>query len=522
MVDGPNFSKLNGEATYESTRKFFIARYFYTIIIVAAAAYSGRVVENLIGYRSVGFIFLLAVIVVGLFGSISAVIVAASLSTLLWDYYFIPPKLSFAISKTEDFLMCIAYFVVALTTGFLTSRIRFHERIMREREERTSVLYDVLQDIANASEKSDFLSKVTARVGSLLRAKCGVIVKSRHGKLEFDDGRPYSIGLDEKDKAVAHWCFERNEPAGWSTESLSQLHTLFLPLKGVAEAGGVFVFAPYQASIKLDLEQENLLLSIVRQLGISIERHFLTKRLAEAQRLKDSEDLHQTLLNSISHEMRTPLTAIIGAAYALDDEKLTGGSRYVKEIVAGLREASDRLNRVIENLLDMSRLNSGVLSLKLEWHDFNDLLSVVVKKLEQPLFGHKLKIEFDHEMLLLKIDYRLMEHALSNLILNATMYTAADSHINISFRKSDGHFVVEIEDNGPGIPEESIAKIFDKFYRVPGSRTGGTGLGLSIVKSIVELHKGSIAVHNVKPHGARFTVNLPIQPQPQGPEEKDE
>lgn len=293
-----------------------------------------------------------------------------------------------------------------------------------------------------------------------------------------------------------------------------------MPLKGTSETVGVFVFQPLKKARKLDLEKESLLFSIVRQLGVSIEKHFLTKRLIETQRLKDSEELHQTLLNSISHEMRTPLTAILGAASALENDELTGGSKHVKEIAINLQASGDRLNRVIENLLDMSRLNSGVLSLKLEWHDFNDLLSVVVKKLEKPLLNHKIKINFLDSVHLVRIDYRLMEHAVSNLILNATMYTPPGTEIKINQKRNDTHFIIEVEDSGPGIPLDSVTKIFDKFYRVPGSPTGGTGLGLSIVKSIIELHKGHISLQPVVPHGARFVIELPLEDQPLVPQEK--
>ncbi len=520
--DGVSHARPNliDEISYYRTKTGPI-KYWYTFCGVSATCILGEALNSFIGYRAVGFVFLLAVIIIGMFGSIGAVIFAASLSALVWDFFFISPKMTLAINNTEDFLMCVAFFVVALITGFLTNRIRFHEKVMREREERTNVLYEVLQDIANATEKSDFLESVTSRVGNLLDANCGVILKSSNGKLEFDQERKYSIHLSEKEQAVAQWCFENRKPAGWSTDTLSQSRALYLPLKGTAESVGIFIFEPLKISRKrkLDLEKESLLFSIVRQLGMSVEKHFLTKRLSENQRLKDSEELHQTLLNSISHEMRTPLTAILGAAYALDDDMQIGSKKYVKEVASDLHDAGDRLNRVIENLLDMSRLNSGVLSLKLEWHDFGDLLSVVVKKLEKPLAHHRLKINSLDDVPLLKIDFRLMEHAISNLVLNAAMYTPPGSEISIIQKRTDTHFILEIQDTGLGIPNESLDKIFEKFYRVPGSPTGGTGLGLSIVKSIVELHKGIISVHNINPQGACFIIDLPLDEQPPVPVE---
>ncbi|HWU44436.1 MAG TPA: ATP-binding protein, partial [Bdellovibrio sp.] len=494
-------------------------KYWYTFCAIVGVSILGVGLESFIGYRSVGFVYLLAVIFIGMFGSIGAVALAATLSAGIWNYFFIPPKFTFQIRNTEDTLMCLAFFVVALITGFLTNRIRFHEMVIREREQRTNVLYGILQEIAAATEKSEFLNKVIDRVGQILNADCGVILRKPEGGLEFDDAKSYSIRLNEKDQAVAQWCFDKTKPAGWSTDTLSEARALFLPLKGSTETVGVFVFQPKRKIRKIDLDKENLLISIVRQLGAALEKHFLMKRLSEAQRLKDSEELHQTLLNSISHEMRTPLTAILGGASALEDESTLNDKTQLKKIADGLHDAGERLNRVIENLLDMSRLNSGVLSLRLEWHDVNDLLGIVLKKLDKALSKHTVKTHFMDEVTLLKIDYRLMEHAVSNVILNASMYSPEGTEIEIFMRKDRSRFYIEVADQGPGIPENSLNHVFEKFYRVPGTPAGGTGLGLSIVKSIVELHKGVVAVQNVQPHGAKFAIILPLEEQPQLPRE---
>jgi two-component system, OmpR family, sensor histidine kinase KdpD len=358
-------------------------------------------------------------------------------------------------------------------------------------------------------------------VGTLLNAHCGIILKSPEGQLQFDDAKEYSIQLDEKDRAVAFWSFQNQKPAGWSTDTLSQANARYMPLKGQMETVGVFVFQPIKKSRKLGMEQEDLLYSIVAQLGISLERHFLNKRLAEAQRLKDSEQLHQTLLNSISHEMRTPLTAILASASALEDEKVLKDLTSIKNVAENLQEAGTRLNRVIENLLDMSRLNSGIYSLDLQWHDFNDLLGVTIKKCAIPLAKHKIKLQIMEDLPLIQIDFRLMEHAISNLLMNAAMYTPPGAEIEIKIRKSSGHLLFEVADNGPGIAEEYLPKIFDKFYRVPGSPTGGTGLGLSLVKSIVELHKGTVMAQPRIPHGLTFKIELPVEPYPDVPPENE-
>lgn len=501
-----------------------VKKYWQSVGVVVAISMLSWGLESFVGYRSVGFFFLLGVLGVGMFGSLGAVILASLMSAVIWDYFFIPPKFTFAITNPEDILMCISFFIVSLITGFLTNRIRFHERVIREREQKTNALYEILQDITSATEKSEFIKKVIERTGGLLDGYCGVILKDQHNKLDFLDSKYHEMRLSEKDEAVAQWSYENNKLSGWSTDTLSESNSMFVPLIGTTEIVGIFIFRPKNKLRKIDLDKENLLSSIVSQLGAAIEKHIFMRRLAETQRLKDSEKLHQTLLNSISHELRTPLTAMIGAASALD-EKIdhdTPGGEANRALLNGIQLAGERLNRVIENLLDMSRLNSGVLTLNLEWHDINDLLGVIVKKLELPLQKHRISFQLMEELILLKIDFRLMEHALANILLNASIYSPEGGVITIA-SKQENHFLnIYIQDEGPGIPEESLDKVFNKFYRVPGSPTGGTGLGLSIVKSIVELHKGKVQVSNRRPQGLSFVISLPIDSQPLPPEDSHE
>jgi two-component system sensor histidine kinase KdpD len=492
-------------------------KYWYTLMFIIAMSVVCGFIEPFIGYRTVGFLFLIAVLLSGLFGSIGAVVFSAALSGLVWDFFFIPPKLTFLVNSPEDFMLLVSYFVVALFTGFLTNRIRFHEKLIREREERTQVLYQSLQDIANSAEKSVFLVKICERIGKVINAKCGVFLKTEDGKLVLDGSKPYSYDLSDKEQAVADWCFRNQKPAGWSTDTISQSDNLFVPLRGTQEIVGVFAIKPNKKSRKLDLEQENLLYSLTRQLAQALERHFFAKRIAEARRLRDSEELHQTLLNSISHEMRTPLTAVMSVAQSLQDPDVHSKSTEVKALSVNLLDAGDRLNRVIENLLDMSRLNSGVLALKQEWQDLSDLVGVTLAKMRTPLRNNEIVTVVEPDLPLAFIDLRMMEHALSNLLVNASMYSDPGSQITVRLETRHDFVVISVEDLGPGIPKEHLPKLFEKFYRIPGSRTGGTGLGLSIVKSIVDLHKGQIYVEPVEPHGSRFVIALPKLAQPPRP-----
>lgn len=487
------------------TKYYYVACFFVAVTLLSAA------LEPFIGYRAVGFLLLLAVVLTSLWGSIGAVLFSATLSAIIWNVGFIPPRFTFVVSNADDVILLLANFVVALTTGILTNRTRIRENLIRDREEKTNFMNQILEDISQSENKNEFIQKINQRVSQYFDGQSSIVLKSQTGQLNFESSHQLEI-LDEKEQSVVLWCFQNQKNAGWSTETLSQSRSLYIPLRGVSEIVGVLIYKPNRKIKKLSVDKKELLISISTQLAISIERHLLSQRLLEAQRLKDSELLHQTLLNSISHEMRTPLTTIMGVASALEENQKLDEATQV--LTKNLLIASDRLNRVIENLLDMSRLNSGAFGLKLEWHDLSDLIGVVIKKLDRNLIGHNVEIHLSENLDLILIDFRLFEHAISNLILNATQYAGTHINISISAQKENSHIIICIADNGRGISPKDQEQLFQKFYRVPGSPAGGTGLGLSIVKGIIELHKGTIEYKQNEPVGSRFIIQLPFLESP--------
>lgn len=504
------------EISLYRTKSGFL-KYYNTIWFLLLVTLLSFSVESFVGYRAIGFIFLLGILIIGMFGSIGAVLFSATASALIWGVCFIPPKYTFLISQPDDIILCISYFVVAITSGFLTNRIRFHEKLMYDRQEKTDVLYESLKDIANSENKKELIDAVKERIGKILDGDCQVIIKGNEGALNFNPEQSYALRLEDKERAVASWTFQNQKAAGWSTDTLMQAKSLYLPLKGVNENIGVFVFQPSNTNRKLAPDQANLLYTITDQLGVSLERDFLSRRISETQRLEDSEKLHQTILSSISHELRTPLTVMLGAAASLDSNLIKDPN--VKALAESIATNGERLNRVIENLLDMSRLSNGLLALKLEWNDLSDIVGVVSRKLIKPLSDHELSVKIAPDFQLIRTDFRLFEHALFNLILNATQYSPAGTSIFIDAYKQNNRLLIVIKDEGPGVPKESQEHIFEKFYRVPGSPPGGTGLGLSIVQSIVELHKGLIRYENNTPNGSKFIIDLPYEKQPEMPED---
>jgi two-component system, OmpR family, sensor histidine kinase KdpD len=281
---------------------------------------------------------------------------------------------------------------------------------------------------------------------------------------------------------------------------------------------GILAYHP-GAERRLSQEEENLLAAVTQQLAISVEREMLQEHSRQAERLAESERLYQTILNSISHEIRTPLTAIIGSATALQDDGIIANVESRIQLLRELTGNAGRLNRVVSNLLDMSRLSSGILSLKRDWHDINDLITHTLGEHHDTLAGHSVVMRVPENFPLMYIDFGLFEQALSNLLINAAAYSSPATTIEIEARVDDNAIVLTISDNGPGIPSDSLPYLFDKFYRVPGTPAGGTGIGLAITKAVVEAHEGTITVNNRPGGGAAFVIRLPNKPQPGAPEE---
>ncbi|MCX6825778.1 MAG: sensor histidine kinase KdpD [candidate division Zixibacteria bacterium] len=494
--------------------------YGLVISAVAVVALIDSLLLPLIGYRAVGFIFLLTVLVMGMLVSIGPILVAAVMSALIWDFLFIPPYGTFRILAPEDIAMCGAYLFVAIATGTLTNRIRKRERMLRLREERTQVLYDIVRTMAASHNRQEFMSLTAEKLGAILDGKCSIAASNQDGRLERKIFPFREWSQIDREWAVAQWAFEHGKQAGWSTDTLPSADGIYIPLRGTSETVGILAYHP-QGKVRLLQEEENLLSTVARQLAISLERELLQERSQQAERLAESEKLYQTILNSVSHEIRTPLTAIIGFTSALQSDQLSANTESRRQILGELSDNAERLNNVVTNLLDLSRLNSGMLSLKKDWHDINDLIAVVLGELQKTLSDHPIITRSAESLPLIQIDFNLFKQALINLLSNAAAYTPSGTTIELEITVTGGAVTLKIIDNGPGIPSEFLPYLFDKFYRVPGTPSGGTGIGLAIAKAIVEMHGGIIEVVNIPKGGACFSIKLPIEKQPELPKESE-
>lgn len=457
---------------------------------------------NLLPYRSVGLMFLLGVSFGGIFFRIGPTLWISFLSMQVWNVFFIPPLFTFHIDQPDDIILCISFFFVASITGFLTSNSRKNQFLLRRQERITSALYNISLSIVQGENRQTVLANLTTDLSSFLKGQCAVALKDINNVLDYFRKGEDWIFNRPKEWAVAQWAFENEQVAGKWSDTLPSAEAIYVPLKAREEVVGVLAYKP-KVGIELGINERELLFTICSQLALYLQREIYQERAHESERLRTSEQLHQTLLNSVSHEIKTPLTAILGIAETLSDKEVIN-----EELRTGLIEASKRLKRVVDNILDMSRLDSGVLELKKEWVDIHDIFDNVLDSLSEFLILYKVKVNCDEGLPLLKVDARLIEQVLMNLVLNAIQHTPRGKVIELTSVFKENEWSIKVKDQGEGIPNEQSEKIFTRFFRLNPNKSGGSGLGLSIAKSIVELHGGSIKVYDAIEGGSIFEIKL--------------
>ncbi len=488
--------------------------YVVSCMAVCVATAACFLASAYIDYRSVGMFLLFIISMLSLFAGRGPLFAAAALSAVCWDFFFIPPVFTFSISHPSDVLIVSLYFIVALVSGTLTSRVRIKETVVRRRERLTSALYSFVNSLAAAETTHDIARAGIENMTSIFNVRTALFLPE---SAELIGRRPHSLSTfvpdSEKEWSVAEWVFSNKKTAGHATPTLPFATASYYPLLMHGACRGVAGLVSSGAN-ELPMEQEGLLMMFLHQWAFALDRAYLREEAAKTRLLEESERLNKTLLNSISHELRTPLAAITGASSSLLESAVAEDKRARDVLVGDIKVASSRLNRLVENLLDMTRIESGGLTIAKDWCDVHDIINTVISGLSEELAAHAVHVSVGDDLPLVKLDGVIMEQVLSNIVLNAAQYTPPATTIRIRCSFDEGILAFSIEDEGPGLPEESIDQIFDKFYRVPGTRAGGTGLGLSIVKGFVELHGGSVKAVKRSGKGMQFLIRLPVEHKP--------
>jgi len=483
-----------------------ITQYLVTSLFVVLLSVLCYFIKDFIGYQVISFFLLFLVSILALFFGRGPILLAATLSALIWDYFFIPPQFALHVERPEDLLMLVMFFIIALLNGTLTSRIRNQEKKTRIREERTHALYQLTKDITVASGIDEVLNIATRYIHKYFNLDCAIILKNDLNQLDNHVRHETNIGLSENDMSVAYWVFKHSSKAGRHTNTLPSGKLTFYPLTGNNDNMGVI--AVEQLNLFTQGE-EQFWEAFLSQISGKFEREFLRNAAKNAYILNESDKLYKTLFNSISHELRIPVATIMGASDTLLSQQYPDETRL--KLYTEINTASVRLNQLIENLLNMSRLESGRITLHPDWCDVHDLANKVSDNLKQELLPFKLSIVIPADMPLVYIDFGLMEQVLHNLILNATQHAPEGTNIRLKFFYDHGALTIQLMDRGSGFSPSELLSVFNKFYRGPDSKAGGTGLGLSIVKGFVEAHQGTVTADNRRNGGAIFSIQIPVK-----------
>ncbi|MBP2662561.1 MAG: kdpD 3 [Firmicutes bacterium] len=444
--------------------------------------------------------------------------VTAVVGVLTFDFLFTPPVMTFAVSDIRYLWSFIIFLVVSFSIGRRTELLRKEVQLARQRETSVRTLYDFSRQIAAVIDLNQIAWNFVKHTGVAIGHNTVMLLPDNNRKLvlagKYDVGVPESHGdqvvLPAAEYAVASWVFVNGQVAGRSTETLPGADFLFIPL--IADSRTVGVFGICLGQQKITQEERQLIFAWAGLAAIAVERVKLTETARQAALLKESDQLRTALLNSVSHELRTPLAAIIAAVSTLLDAGVQYSADIQRDLLETVQDGANRMERVVANLLDTARLESGMLQLKTDWCDVEDIVGTAIRRMGDTTRKYVLQTRLSSGLPLLRADCVLLEHVLANLLDNAFKYAPPGSEIIIAAEQCGSEIVVSVQDTGSGIPAEDVSKIFEKFYRARHQtiKVAGTGLGLSICKSIVEAHGGRIWAKNCPDGGAIVCFTIPV------------
>jgi two-component system sensor histidine kinase KdpD len=478
------------------------------VAVIAAAA--SFVLERWLPAPWLSLVFLTGVLVVAVRIGLWPSLLTALLSFGLLNFFFTEPIHTFSIGSNTDLAALVFFLLVAMLAGNEGARMRSHVLALRESARRMSELYEFNRKLATAVGINEATAAVAQHIFGVSGSEVVVMLPDAYGKLLVKPGSTEKRPLGDIDRAAAVWAFEHRSPSGWATDTLPAAAWMFLPLGTPRGALGVLGIRRVKEQQTLPAGQMRVFNTIADQAALAIERIHLAGDIEQARLLTETEQLRSALLSSVSHDLRTPLVSIMGSASTLSQmgDKLDAAQK--QALLETLLAEAERLNRFVQNLLDMTRLGYGALKAKPDWCDLRDIVGEARQRLKNVLAGHELLL--DIRVPLVYADPVLMEQVLVNLLDNAAKYSPAGATIRIEARLEENEVVMGIVDEGPGIPAEDREKVFDMFYRVKAgdSQTAGTGLGLSICRGLLEAQGGSIKIAaGNNGRGTRVELRMP-------------
>lgn len=486
---------------------------------VVVATGLAALLRGAVGMADIAMIFLAAIAASATFAGRWPAIFASILAVALFAILFVPPFGTLAVSDLRFTITFAVMLLAGMLISSLTARIRRQSSAARDREERTAALYALTRALAGARDATEIAKIATAQIESVFDSSAVLLLPEHDQPMGLRAASGGGLSLDDADRAVARWAFDHARPAGRGLDTLPGSRVMAFPLAVDGVAVGVLAIVP-NARLR-DPAQRHLLETFVAQITLAFDRSRLAEEARQAELRATAEELRSSLLSSVSHDLRTPLGAVLGAATTLLDGGAALEPAVRAELASTVRDEASRLARLVSNLLDMTRVESGALKVGREWVPVEELVGAVMTRLEPQLAGRDVRIVVPRE-LSVHVDPVLFEQVLWNLLENAVKHTPDGTAIGIVASGGERDVVIEVGDSGKGIPARILPRIFEKFVR-GRSGEGGVGLGLAIVRGIVQAHGGTISATSREGGGAVFRVTMPVEgTPPHVPDEADE
>jgi two-component system, OmpR family, sensor histidine kinase KdpD len=443
------------------------------------------------------------------------------MSVAAFDFFFVPPYFTFAVSDTRFLVTFGVMFVVAYVITRLTLQIREQAEASRKRERGTAALYALSRELARERKKGRIFEIAVKHISEVFQSQIIILVLDEQGELAVTETGVGTFAVNQKELGVARWVFDNRQSAGRGTETLPGAKALYLPMVASSGVVGVVGVLPDNTGKVFAPEDIHFLESFVNQTAMAMERVILAKEAHEERLKAEAQNVRNTFLSSVSHDLRSPLAVVAGAASTLLEQETSLDRQARLELLHTIHEETDRLERIIRNVLNLTRLESGAISVHKEWQPLEEIIGVVLNRLSERLKEHPLKLKIPPDLPLIPYDTLLMEQVLSNLMENALRHTPNGTPVEITVTPRKSDVMIEIADYGPGIPAHEEETIFSKFTRSTNTRMGA-GIGLSICRVIIEAHGGRIWAENRPGAGAAFKFVIPVEgtPPPMLPEKE--
>lgn len=485
-------------------------RYGYAAAACLLTALVAAPLRHHFDLANIVMLFLLAVVVSGVKWGRGPAVSAAFLSVALFDFLFVPPRLSFAVTDVQYLLTFAVMLIVALVTGQLAGGARFQARVAARREERARALYEFARELSGALLPEQVTDISDAALRRTFGSDVRIVLPDADDRLVVDDAdAPFPI-----DAGIAQWAFDKAQAAGAGTDTLPGTDVLYVPLRAPMRTRGVLAIRAHREQLLLLPEQRQLLDTFATLTAIALERVHYIEVAQQALIQIESERLRNSLLAALSHDLRTPLAALVGLADVLQrqGETLPAATR---ELATAIRDSAMNMSALVNNMLDMARLQSGQVKLRLEWQPLEEVVGSALRETARLLADHHIEIAMPSDLPFARFDAALVERVLVNLLENAAKYTPRGATVRIAAEVAGNALTVTVSDDGPGVPAGQEEAIFEQFVRgEKESATPGVGLGLAICRAIVTAHRGHIVAANPPGGGARFTFTLPLEAMP--------